>query len=84
MPHKDLPPRQSWFIVNMCGGRWKADVIERKRKPTKLFFSLAEAYAEAVRLADEHVEGDYAVFECIGRCVSKKKPKPQSEAVVSS
>lgn len=56
----------------MCN-RWNESVIARHQKPTRLHDSLASAYAEAARLASLHNKGDYAVFECVGRCKSIKK-----------
>lgn len=75
--HKDKPALPLWFVVNMCS-RWNEDIIERGRKPTKLHRSLASAYEEAARLAGAHKKGDYAIFECIGRCRSIRK-KPAAE-----
>lgn len=61
----------------MCGGRWKQDRLLRTDKPTVLHRTLESAYTEAARMADAHKMGDYAIFECIGRCLSPRKKKPK-------
>lgn len=76
---KDPIPR--WFVVNMCGGRWQERVIGRMAKPTLLFHTLAEAYAYAVQMAEQHNAGDYAIFECIGRVASNPENEPGSRGL---
>lgn len=83
MTHKDKPARKAWFIVNMTN-RWDKDIIVRHQKPTRVHPTLESAYAEAARLASLHTRGDFAVFECIGRCVSLPDKKPVSEPALSS
>jgi len=72
MKHQDQIARPAWFIVNMCS-RWGKEVIARGQKPTRLHATFASAYTEAVRLAESHSKGDYAIFECVGRVVSKEE-----------
>lgn len=75
MKHTVEKLKPAWFVVNMCN-RWGDTIIDRTRKPTIVFHSLAEAFAYATEMANQHSRGDYAVFECIGRVVSDPENPP--------
>lgn len=83
MNHRNLPVKTPcWFVVNMCN-RWGEREIRRGSKPVVVHYSLASAYCEAVKLADEHTTGDYAIFEAVGRVKSKKKKLATEPASLS-
>ncbi len=67
--------KPAWFVVNMCE-RWSDSKLDRSTKPQLLFHSLADAYAYATEMANQHSRGDYAVFECVGRLVSNPTNPP--------
>ncbi len=75
MKHTEEQFKPAWFVVNMCQ-RWGDTKLHRTDKPTIVFYTLAEAFAYAAAMADQHSRGDYAVFECIGRIVSHPENPP--------
>lgn len=62
-----------WFIVNMSG-RWNHAALTRTAKPSVLFWTFEEAFAEVRRMAELHPLNEYALFECKGFGIVKDKP----------
>jgi hypothetical protein len=83
MNYKELPPRPAYFVVNMCS-RWNRKWMNVSEKPRKFFKDLPSAYAFAVKQAELHNQGDYCVFEAVGRVRSISWKEKQKKLIAST